>query len=111
MGKTTKARLNLTIDPDIHRQARRVFDAMEMNMSAFVEIQLAKFLQTVQPLTPLLEQVAAGERDAADAKAAIRIWFAHSVGQPLSDAYGIAGEAALDPLSLPKTRQSSAKNR
>ncbi|MFC4454383.1 hypothetical protein [Deinococcus sonorensis] len=98
MGKTTKARLNLTIDPDIYREARRVFTAMDMNMSAFVEIQLARFMQTVAPLMPLLEEVERGERDAADAKAAMRIWFAHSVGQPLSDQYRVAGEDVLQPL-------------
>ncbi|MBB5365881.1 type II toxin-antitoxin system CcdA family antitoxin [Deinococcus humi] len=90
MKKTTKARLNLTIDPDIYRETRRIFGAMDMNMSAFVEIQLAKFLQTIEPLVPLLEQVERGERDAADAKAAMRIWFAHSLGQPLSDLYRVA---------------------
>ena len=40
MGKTTKARLNLTIDPDIYRKSRHVFQAMDMNMSAFMEIGL-----------------------------------------------------------------------
>jgi antitoxin component of RelBE/YafQ-DinJ toxin-antitoxin module len=104
MGKTTKARINLTIDPDIYSEARRVFTAMDMNMSAFVEIQLAKFLQTIQPLMPLLDQADQGEREAADAKAAMRIWFAHSIGQPLSDTYKVAGEAVLDPLTLPKTQ-------
>jgi antitoxin component of RelBE/YafQ-DinJ toxin-antitoxin module len=84
MGKTTKARLNLTIDPDIYRKSRQVFQAMDMNMSAFMEIQLAKFLQTIQPLMPLLKQVERGEMDAADAKAAIRIWFAHSIGPTVS---------------------------
>lgn len=107
MGKTTKARLNLTIDPDIYQEARRVFDAMEMNMSAFVEIQLAKFLQTIHPLMPLLEQANLGEREAADAKAAMRIWFAHSVGQPLSDTYKIAGEAVLEPLTLAKSVETN----
>lgn len=99
MPKATKTRLNLTIDPDIHREARRVFGAMDMNMSAFVEIQLARFLQTVQPLMPLLDEVERGERDPADAKAAMRIWFAHSVGQPLSDTYRVAGDDVLEPLT------------
>ncbi|WP_027482057.1 type II toxin-antitoxin system CcdA family antitoxin [Deinococcus pimensis] len=100
MGKTTKARVNLTIDPDIYREVRRVFDAMDMNMSAFVEIQLARFLQTVQPLMPLLEQAEQGERDLTDAKAAMRVWFAHSIGQSLSDQYKVAGEDVLAPLKL-----------
>lgn len=97
MGKTTKARINLTIDPDIYRQTRRVFTTMDMNMSAFVEIQMAKFLQTVEPLMPLLEQVERGERDVADAKAAMRIWFAHDVGQGLSETYPLSGNAPSQP--------------
>ncbi|MBZ9751319.1 type II toxin-antitoxin system CcdA family antitoxin [Deinococcus sp. HMF7604] len=104
MGKTTKARLNLTIDPDLYREARRVFTAMEMNMSAFVEIQLARFLQTTQPLMPLLDQAERGERDLAEAKAAMRIWFAHSIGQPLTEAYGVAGEEVLSPVRPLKTK-------
>lgn len=105
MGKTTKARINLTIDPDIYRQTRRVFTAMDMNMSAFVEIQMAKFLQTVEPLMPLLEEVERGDRDAADAKAAMRIRFAHDVGQPLSDAYRVAGTDVFRPLKDGKKPQ------
>lgn len=97
MGKTTKARINLTIDPDIYRQTRRVFTAMDMNMSAFVEIQMAKFLQTVEPLMPLLDQVESGNRDVADAKAAMRIWFAHDAGQRLSEAYQLTGITAIQP--------------
>ena len=110
MGKTIKSRLNLTIDPDIYREARRIFRATDMNMSTFMEIQLAKFLQTIQPLMPLLEQVERGERDAADAKAAIRIWFAHSIGQPLSDTYKVAGENVLEPLGVSKTPKTDVDN-
>lgn len=90
MATSTKARLNLTIDPDIYREAKRIFSATELNMSTFMEIQLAKFLQDIQPLIPLIDQVESGERNAADAKAAVRIWFAHSIGQSLSDTYKVA---------------------
>ncbi len=104
MGKTIKARVNLTVDPDIYRKARHVFDAMDMNMSAFMEIQLAKFLQNIEPIVPLLEQAERGELDAADAKAAMRVWFAHSIGQTLSDSYQVAGEHMFKPLDLKKRR-------
>ncbi|PNY81133.1 hypothetical protein [Deinococcus koreensis] len=93
MGKTTKARLNLTIDPDIYRETRRVFTAMDMNMSAFVEISLARFLETVRPLLPLLDEAESGQRDMADAKAALRIWLAHSVGQEIAETYRVVGHA------------------
>lgn len=89
MGKTTKARLNLTIDPDIYRDSRRVFTAMDMNMSAFMELSLSKFLETVRPLMPLLEEVERGEREPSDVKAAMRIWLAHSVGQELSERHQV----------------------
>lgn len=102
MKKTAKARLNLTIDPDIYAKARRVFDATDMSMSAFMEIHLAKFLQTIDPLMPLLEQAEQSVGDPADAKAAIRVWFAHSIGQPLSDTYHLSGENILEPLTTSK---------
>ncbi|THF71671.1 hypothetical protein E7T06_01560 [Deinococcus sp. Arct2-2] len=89
MGKTTKARLNLTIDPDIYRDARRVFTAMDMNMSSFVELSLSQFMETVRPLMPLLDEVERGEREPADVKAAMRIWLAHSVGQELSERHRV----------------------
>ncbi len=99
MGKTTKARLNLTIDPDIYRQTRRVFTAMDLNMSAFMEVQLAQFLQTIGPLMPLLDEVERGERDVADAKAAMRVWFAHSVGQSLAEAHHLTERPDGAPLA------------
>lgn len=95
MKKTTKARVNLTVDPDIYREARRVFDTMDLNMSAFLEIQLSMFLQTVQPLMPLLEKAEQGDGNLTDVKAAMRIWFAHSVGQPVAEAYQIASADVL----------------
>lgn len=95
MGKTLKARLNLTIDQDIYRDSRRVFSAMDMNMSAFMELSLSRFLETVRPLMPLLDEVERGERDPGDVKAAMRIWLAHSVGEDLSARHKVVqGEQA-----------------
>lgn len=54
-GKTKKARLNLTIDPDLYREARRVFSALDFNMSAFVEMALAQLLNSMGPMLKLLE--------------------------------------------------------
>lgn len=71
-GKTKKARLNLTIDPDIYRAARRRFNVMDLNMSAFIEQQLATFLQLTEPFAPLLDDVEAGKVDPAALKSAVR---------------------------------------
>lgn len=85
-GPTRKARLNLTIDPDIYRASRRVFNVMDMNMSGFIETQLALFLQMMQPFESLIEQAEAGEVDPASVKSALRAFNAHGnvmVGEQL----------------------------
>jgi hypothetical protein len=75
-----KARLNLTIDPDIHRDARRVFSALDMNMSGFIEGQLVTFLQMFRPFESLLDQVEAGTVDPAALKVAMRSFNAVATG-------------------------------
>lgn len=79
-GPTKKARLNLTIDPDIYRASRRAFNVLDMNMSAFVEQQLALFLQILTPFDPVMDQVERGEVDPATLKAAIRAFNASTTG-------------------------------
>ncbi len=76
LGK--KTRLNLTIDPDIHREAREVFGAMDLNMSSFVEMQLAQFLQMVRPLLPMMEGIQNGNQSPSEIKAAMRVFMAQS---------------------------------
>lgn len=75
-----KARLNLTIDPDIYRDARRVFAALDMNMSGFVEGQLATFLHVFKPFQVVLDQVEAGEVDPAALKIAMRSFTSLTTG-------------------------------
>lgn len=72
VGQSTKARLNLTIDPDIYRDARRVFNALDMNMSGYVELSLALFLRAFEPLMPLLDDIEEGRADPAAVKSAMR---------------------------------------
>jgi antitoxin component of RelBE/YafQ-DinJ toxin-antitoxin module len=50
-----KARLNLTIDPEIYQAARERFPSLGMSMSGFVEMQLALFLQFTEPVKEILE--------------------------------------------------------
>ncbi len=105
-GKSNKARLNLTIDPAVYRQARRAFDLMEMNMSGFVEMQLALFLQGIKPFEPLMEDIRAGKADPAAMKVAMRAFSAHAnsmVGQQLvqfgqiqTDIAGLTQEVPTD---------------
>lgn len=76
-----KSRANLTIDPDIYRDAQRVFKLLDMNMSGFFEQQLAVFLQTLAPLRPIMEQVELGKVDPAELKAAMRAFSASATGQ------------------------------
>lgn len=80
VGQSTKARLNLTIDPDIYRASRRVFNVLDMNMSGFVEMQLAAFLQVIKPFEAVMEQVEAGNVDPAALKAAMRAFNASATG-------------------------------
>ncbi len=75
-----KARLNLTIDPDIYRDARRTFDALDMSMSSFVEGQLATFLQVFKPFEGLLDQVEAGTVDPTALKVAMRSFNSMATG-------------------------------
>lgn len=75
-----KERLNVTVDPDIARSARRVFKLLDMNMSGFVEQNLAMFLQVITPFEPVMEQVERGEVDPATLKAAMRAFQASSTG-------------------------------
>ena len=77
VAKGNKARVNLTVDPDIYREARRVFDVMDLNMSAFLEMNLAQFLNMVRPLTPLLDDMQAGKVDPSEVKSAARAWLSH----------------------------------
>jgi hypothetical protein len=75
-----KARLNLTIDPDIYRSSRRVFNALDMNMSGFIEQQLATFLQFAAPLEVLLKQTEGGEIDPGAYKIAMRALTVSATG-------------------------------
>lgn len=75
-GPTKKARLNLTIDPDIYRASRRAFNVLDMNMSAFVEQQLAVFLQVLKPFDTVMDQAERGEIDPATLKSAMRAFNA-----------------------------------
>ncbi|WP_299296903.1 hypothetical protein, partial [uncultured Mobiluncus sp.] len=57
-----------------------------MNMSGFIEQQLALFLQMVKPFEPLIEQVESGQVDPASVKTALRAFNAHGavmVGEQL----------------------------
>lgn len=77
-GPTRKSRLNLTIDPDIYRESRRLFNVLDLNMSGFIETQLAAFLQLTRPLLPLLDAVEDGSADPAEVKLAMRAFMANS---------------------------------
>jgi hypothetical protein len=67
-----KARLNLTIDPEIYRAARLRFPALGMNMSGFVEQQLAVFLQITEPMKEILTSP---DVPPSEVKAAVRSFF------------------------------------
>lgn len=75
---TRKKRVNFTVDPDLYREAARRFKLMDSSMSAFVEQNLAMFVQLTEPLSPLLDDVEAGTADPAQVKAAMRAFLLHS---------------------------------
>jgi len=54
MGQSKKARLNLTMDPAVYQEARQLFNALDLNMSGFVETVLAQFLQRFKPFMTVL---------------------------------------------------------
>ena len=74
----SKLRVNLSVDPTIYRTAQERFRVVDMSMSAFVEAQLALYLQMTEPLAPLFASVKKGETDPAALKAAMRAHFARS---------------------------------
>jgi hypothetical protein len=98
MGSPSKkARLNLTMDHDLYREAKRVFPVLGLNMSAFVEMNLAQFLQLTRPLLPLLDAVEAGEVDPAALKVAMRGFMSNSqvvLGEQLQTFGEVSGEMA-----------------
>ncbi len=71
----SKRRVNLTVDPAIYGEAMKRFQAVDMSMSAFVEAQMALFLQITEPLAPLFEAVERGEADPMVLKIALRAAF------------------------------------
>lgn len=73
-----KRRVNLTIDPAIYETAAKRFQIVDMSMSAFVEAQMALFLQMTEPLAPLFESVDKGETDPVALKAAMRAHFSRA---------------------------------
>lgn len=73
-----KQRINLTVDPDIYRESVRRFTLMDASMSAFLEQNLAMFIQMTEPLVPLLEQVESGEADPVQMKSAMRAFLLNS---------------------------------
>jgi hypothetical protein len=73
-----KQRINLTVDPDIYREAVRRFKIMDSSISAFLEQNLALFIQMTEPLVPLIEQAESGEVDPAQMKSAMRSFLMHS---------------------------------
>lgn len=75
-----KERMNVTVDPDIARAARRAFKLLDMNMSGFFEQNLAMFLQVIKPFEPVMDQVERGEVDPATLKAAMRAFQSSSAG-------------------------------
>lgn len=96
-GKTKKARVNLTLSPAVYVEARHVFDVLDLNMSAFVEASLVQFLDVMRPVMPQVEGLKAGNSDANAAKAAMRLFLAHSqakVGAQLSELGKLTSELA-----------------
>lgn len=73
-----RRRINLTVDNDIHREAMRRFRAMDSSMSAFVEQNLALFIQMTEPLMPMIEQAESGTVDPVQMKTAMRAFLMHS---------------------------------
>jgi hypothetical protein len=67
-----KARLNLTIDPQIYQAARERFPSLGMSMSGFVEMQLALFLQFTEPVKEILQSP---DATPAEVKTAVRSFF------------------------------------
>lgn len=53
-GPTKKHRANFSIDKKVYQEARLLFDALGMSMSAFVEQQLAAFVHGAAPMKELL---------------------------------------------------------
>jgi hypothetical protein len=97
-----KRRINLSIDPAIYAAASKRFQIVDMSISAFVEAQMALFLQMTEPLTPLFDSVDKGETDPVALKAAVRAHFSRAtvdvgavkITGPLS--HGFAPELVLD---------------
>jgi antitoxin component of RelBE/YafQ-DinJ toxin-antitoxin module len=97
-----KQRINLTVDPDIYRDAKRLFTALDMNMSQFVELNLAQFLQLTRPMIPVLEEIERGNQDPAELKTALRAFMANghaamgtglqAFGQMTAEVAGFLGE-------------------
>jgi len=75
-----KERLNVTVDPDIARSARRAFRLLDMNMSGFVEQNLAMFLQVIEPFEPVMDEIERGTADPATLKAAMRAFQSSASG-------------------------------
>jgi hypothetical protein len=71
-----KARLNITVDPHIYEAARRRFPALGLSMSAFVESQLALFLQATEPMAEILES--GTSMQTTEARTAVRAFFVRS---------------------------------
>lgn len=70
-----KRRVNLTVDPAIYGEAIKRFQTVDMSMSAFVEAQLALFLQITEPIAPLFEALQKGEADPMALKVGLRAVF------------------------------------
>lgn len=70
-----KQRVNLSVDPAIYAAASARFKTVDMSISAFIEAQMALFLQMTEPLTPLFESVDKGETDPVALKTAMRAMF------------------------------------
>jgi hypothetical protein len=71
-----KTRINLSVDPQIHKAAMQRFAALGMSASGFVESQLAFFLQVTEPIVPLLE--AENSELTPEIRAAARSFFTRS---------------------------------
>lgn len=60
----TKARLNLTVNEKVYREAQERMEVLGMSVSGFVEDMLIQFLKATEPMKPLLGQEAVSERSA-----------------------------------------------
>jgi len=74
----TKTRVNISVDTDMHREAKRRFPVLDLTFSGWVEDQLALFLQATDGMVPYLEAIEAGEADPAQVKAFLRSFLATS---------------------------------